>query len=79
MAVNSNVVPLKRPALKPKISVIMVSYMTGPALMEAITAVMNDKDIYELIIVDNGNIPTTRVRLSQLCADYDRRASINHG
>lgn len=58
----------------------MVSYMTGPALMEAITAVMNDKDIYELIIVDNGNIPTTRVRLSQLCADYDRiRLLQGHG
>jgi len=41
---------------------------------------MNDEDIFELIIVDNGNIPTTRVRLSQLCADYDRiRLLQGHG
>jgi len=80
MVVASNVVPLSQAAQKPKISVIMVSFMTGPALMEAITAVMNDEDIFELIIVDNGNIPTTRVRLSQLCADYDRiRLLQGHG
>jgi len=42
-------------ARKRPISVIMVSYMTGPALMEAITAVLTDRDIHELIVVDNGN------------------------
>ena len=42
-------------ARKRPISVVMVSYMTGPALMEAITAVLADRDIHELIVVDNGN------------------------
>jgi len=53
-------------ARKRPISVIMVSYMTGPALMEAITAVLADRDIHELIVVDNGNTESARARLSEL-------------
>lgn len=60
------------PAKKLPISVIMVSYMTGPALMEAITAVLADRDIAELIIVDNGNSDSARARLSALTIDRDR-------
>ena len=37
------------------ISVIMVSYMTGPALFEAIKHVILDTKISELIIIDNCN------------------------
>jgi len=59
-------------ARKRPISVIMVSYMTGPALMEAITAVLSDRDIHELIVVDNGNTENARARLSQLTAKYRR-------
>jgi len=33
----------------------MVSYQTGPALLQSIRAVQDDPDIHELIIVDNGN------------------------
>ena len=59
-------------ARKRPISVIMVSYMTGPALMEAITAVLADRDIHELIVVDNGNTESARARLSQLTAKRNR-------
>jgi len=59
-------------ARKRAISVIMVSYMTGPALMEAITAVLADRDIYELIVVDNGNTESARARLSELPAKRTR-------
>jgi len=38
----------------------MVSYMTGPALLEAIIAVLADRDIHELIVVDNGNTESAR-------------------
>ena len=55
-------------ARKRPISVIMVSYMTGPALMEAISAVLADPDIHELIVVDNGNTESARARLSELTA-----------
>lgn len=49
-----------------RISVVMVSYMTGPALMESIRAVQRDPDIHELIIVDNGNAPAERPRLLEV-------------
>lgn len=55
-------------ARKRPVSVIMVSYMTGPALMEAISAVLADPDIHELIVVDNGNSESARARLSELTA-----------
>jgi len=57
-------------ARKRPISVIMVSYMTGPALMEAVTAVLADRDIHELIVVDNGNTESARTRLAQLTAKH---------
>ena len=59
-------------ARKRPISVIMVSYMTGPALMEAITSVLADRDIHELIVVDNGNTESARARLSELTAKRTR-------
>jgi len=59
-------------AKKRPISVVMVSYMTGPALMEAISAVLADRDIHELIVVDNGNTESARTRLSELTAKEDR-------
>ncbi len=54
------------------ISVIMVSYMTGPALLEAITAVLADKSITEIIIVDNGNTDSMRKSLSDYVGGSDR-------
>jgi len=45
----AQVLPLPVAKREKPISVIMVSYMTGPALLEAIHAVMADKDIFELI------------------------------
>lgn len=51
-----------------RISVVMVSYMTGPALMESIRAVQRDPDIHELIIVDNGNAPADRPRLLEVAS-----------
>ena len=59
-------------ARKRPISVVMVSYMTGPALMEAINAVLDDRDIHELIVVDNGNAESARARLSELTAKRNR-------
>jgi len=65
---------LSFPADNPKlsISVIMVSYMTGPALFEAITAVMEELDVIELILVDNGNDVQTRRKLSEWQVKYNR-------
>jgi len=64
--------PAIAPVRKRPISVIMVSYMTGPALMEAIQAVLADRDVHELIVVDNGNTAPARARLSELTANRNR-------
>lgn len=54
--------------------------MTGPALAEAVNAVMNDDDIYELILVDNGNTENARTRLSEIAMKYERiRLLQGHG
>ena len=50
---------------KIRVSVVMVTYMTGPALFEAISAVIQDTDVCELIIVDNGNDLETRRKLGE--------------
>ena len=63
IAVNENSA-VKASAIE--ISAIMVSYMTGPALFESIAAVMNDPDIFELILIDNGNDIETRRTLKEL-------------
>lgn len=56
---------------KGRISAIMVSYMTGPALMEAMRAVQRDPDIAELIIVDNGNPRVDRLRMLDVASRTD--------
>ncbi len=51
---------------QPKISVVMVSYFTGPALTGAIKAVLADPDITEIILIDNGNSIYMRERLYEI-------------
>ncbi len=70
--VKSNVVTLPQTRRQPKISVIMVSYMTGPALFESIRAVLEDRDIYELILVDNGSSESSRQSVHNIIARDDR-------
>lgn len=76
----AQIVPLPIAQREKPISVIMVSYMTGPALLEAIHAVMADEDIFELILVDNGNTLEARKRLSDVVAQHNRiRLLQGHG
>lgn len=76
----AQILPLPVAKREKPISVIMVSYMTGPALLEAINAVMADQDIFELILVDNGNTLEARKRLSDVAAQYNRiRLLQGHG
>lgn len=63
-----------------RISVIMVTYLTGPALMESIRAVQRDPDIAELIVVDNGNSPADRGRLLDVASRTNTvRIAQGHG
>jgi len=75
---TTNVVPLPVHFIKKRISVIMVSFFTGASLMEAVAAVLADQDIFELVIVDNGNTVSARERLWAL-ANQQRRVRIVQG
>ena len=48
------------------ITVIMVSFQTGPCLLDAIKACADDPDTVEIILVDNGNPREARLRLQDL-------------
>ena len=75
---TSNVVPLPVSYPKKRISIVMVTYYTGPSLMESVPAVLADPDILELIIVDNGNTVSARDRLWAL-AKGERRIRLVQG
>ncbi|MCF6221925.1 MAG: glycosyltransferase family 2 protein [Robiginitomaculum sp.] len=75
---TTNVVPLPVSYPKKRISIVMVSYYTGPSLMESVPAVLADPDILELIIVDNGNTVSARQRLWALTKD-ERRIRLVQG
>jgi N-acetylglucosaminyl-diphospho-decaprenol L-rhamnosyltransferase len=50
----------------PSISAIMVSWHTGPALFDAIKAVLAGPDIAELVLIDHENPPEVRKTLDEL-------------
>ncbi len=70
--VDAKILHMPQAKLRPRISVIMVSYKTGPALSEAVRSVLEDRDIYELILVDNGTTEAGRQSINQLIATDDR-------
>lgn len=62
------------------VSVVMVSWRTGPVLPQAIAAVLGAPDIDQLILVDNGNPPEMQQRLRDLAAGQPRMILIQgHG
>lgn len=78
--VQTNIIPIAQAGRKPKISVVMVAFHTGPALLESVKAVLDDPDVFELILVDNGNTPDARNSLSHLIMSEDKvRLMQGHG
>ncbi len=66
--------------MPPNISVIMVSYHTGPILMRAIEAVLQDNAATELILVDNGNPTPAQAWLDDIAKRNTRIAVLRgHG
>ena len=51
-----------------EVSVVMVVYMTGPALFESIGFVLSEPRVGEFVIVDNGSPPEDAERLRLLAA-----------
>lgn len=54
----------------PSVSVVMVSFFTGPILEEAITAVLAQGDDVELVLVNNGNEPVVEESLNARFAEH---------
>lgn len=53
-----------------QMSVVMVTYNTGPVLFRAIEAVLAQADLHELIVVNNGNPVEVREKLFRMAKDY---------
>ena len=64
------------------VSVVMVSYRTGPILYSAIDSVLgfSQKGIIEVIVVDNGNLPAVTRKLARRSGEETRLTLISgHG
>ena len=62
------------------ISVIMVSYFTGPILLDALEAAASDPEIAEIILVDNGNPASDRLTLCETALELGKaRILQGHG
>jgi GT2 family glycosyltransferase/nucleoside-diphosphate-sugar epimerase len=61
-------------------SVVTVTYYTGPVLFAALKTVLRQKQLAELIVVDNGNPPEVLTRLQQMALTEPRLIIITgHG
>jgi GT2 family glycosyltransferase len=54
-----------------RVSAVMVSYHTGPALFEAVAAVLAQEALGELILVDNGNPEPVAAALRRLAVERE--------
>lgn len=61
--------------LRPRVSVVMVAYMTGEALAQSLDCVLADPMVDELVVVDNGSTRPEAARLRSL-ADGDPRVRL---
>lgn len=67
--------PVEPAPAAPGISVLVVTFWTGPFLYKCVTSVLAQTDIAELIIIDNGNPAEARAALLRL-TDMDERVQI---
>ena len=56
----------------PGSAVIIVTYHTGPCLMDCIRAVLGEASAREVVVVDNGNPPEVVARLEEMAASEPR-------
>jgi GT2 family glycosyltransferase len=77
---TAKIIPLPVSFPQVRISVVMVSFHTGAALFESVQSVLADPDIFEVILVDNGNPVPTRNRLWNTAKNENRfRLLQGHG
>lgn len=69
-----------RPAPAASCSVVMVSYRTGPVLIDSLKAALEQEAVDEVVLVDNGNAGETRRAVDALAAGNPRLRTIRgHG
>jgi GT2 family glycosyltransferase len=66
------------PGRRPRVSVVMVVYMTGPALEESVACVLGEPLVDEFVVVDNGSTGEEAARLQAL-AQRDPRVVVLSG
>jgi GT2 family glycosyltransferase len=62
------VTPIVQPADGRKVSAIVVTYHTGPVLLDCLAALEADPEVNEIILVDNGNPPEMLAEIAALRA-----------
>jgi GT2 family glycosyltransferase len=77
-AAHDRAPPRPRREGPPRVSVVMVVYMTGAALGESLAWALKDAGVHELLVVDNGSTPEDLVYLRQL-AERDERVKLVTG
>lgn len=79
-SVPASTTPSSDPAPSPTVSVIIVSYWTGPVLMRSVMSAIRQPEVSEVIVVDNGNWPDEMARLKDLVGeDYRDRLTVLSG
>ncbi len=68
-----------QPQLVPAVSVVIVSYWTGPLLVRSVMSALQQKEVAEVIVVNNGNWDDAMERLQALVGDDVDRLKIISG
>ncbi len=67
------------PCVRKNVSVIIVSYWTGPLLVRSVLSAMRQPEVAEIIVVNNGNWSNAIERLSALAGDEAGKLRIVSG
>jgi len=68
------------PPIRPRVSAVIVSFHTGPCLWASLGAALDDPDINEVIVVDNGNPQDVTEGLRELAASRSKlKLETGHG
>jgi GT2 family glycosyltransferase len=68
------------PRLAGTCTVVIVSYYTGPVLLDCLTAALEQDGVDLVVLVDNGNDPSIRTQIDTVAARQDRlRIVSGHG
>ncbi len=83
LIVENESTPASEGASRPKprqcVSVIIVSYWTGPLLVRSVLSALRQPEVSELIVVDNGNWADEMTRLSAIAGENGDKLQIISG